>query len=325
MAYEKQQWDTTSYINPTRMNHIEDGIKSNSNEIESIANNVIAYGECTTARSTSAKVVSCSGFVLKKGSRIAIRFTDTGNSNPSSGNLTLNVNGTGAKTIVDGHANKTILTYANGSYFYNNLVAEFVYDGTYWVYMNRDANTTYTGATLKTGAAKTGSGTTVTDTIAQSTTIDNAIQTLLNNDVAINSNLVNTNNKITTLSSNVTNKIQMGYLSVNLSPSALGTLYTYQHDVLKNASVVQLHFESAGNLSITLINTTGTWDRWVSDTTSNINSLSQGDGNNNYWTSVIKGYFCRYTGQVQFEVCWKGSSQTFANLKLTGIDYIIFN
>lgn len=189
MAYEKQQWDTTSYINPTRMNHIEDGIKANSNEIESVANNVIAYGECTTARSTSAKVVSCSGFVLKKGSRIAIRFTDTGNSNPSSGNLTLNVNETGVKTIVDGHANKTILTYANGSYFYNNLVAEFVYDGTYWVYMNRDANTTYTGATLKTGAAKTGSGTTVTDTIAKSTTIDNAIQTLLNNDVAINSNL----------------------------------------------------------------------------------------------------------------------------------------
>lgn len=195
MAYEKQQWDTTSYINPTRMNHIEDGIKANSNEIESVANNVIAYGECTTARSTVAKVVSCSGFVLKKGSRIAIRFTDTGNSNPSSGNLTLNVNGTGAKTIVDGHANKTILTYANGSYFYNNLVAEFVYDGTYWVYMNRDANTTYTGATLKTGAAKTGSGTTVTDTIEKSTTIDNAIQTLLNNDVAINSNLDNTNHR----------------------------------------------------------------------------------------------------------------------------------
>lgn len=205
MVYEKQQWDTTSYINPTRMNHIEDGIKANSNEIESVANNVIAYGECTTARSTSAKVVSCSGFVLKKGSRIAIRFTDTGNSNPSSGNLTLNVNGTGAKTIVDGHANKTILTYANGSYFYNNLVAEFVYDGTYWVYMNRDANTTYTGATLKTGAAKTGSGTTVTDTIAKSTTIDNAIQTLLNNDVAINSNLTNINqslgNKVNTTDS----------------------------------------------------------------------------------------------------------------------------
>ena len=28
MAYTKQTWDTTSYVNPTRMNHIEDGIKN---------------------------------------------------------------------------------------------------------------------------------------------------------------------------------------------------------------------------------------------------------------------------------------------------------
>lgn len=26
MAYDKQTWDTTSYVNPTRMNHIEQGI-----------------------------------------------------------------------------------------------------------------------------------------------------------------------------------------------------------------------------------------------------------------------------------------------------------
>ena len=31
MAYSKQTWDTTSYVNPTRMNHIEDGIKSVDN------------------------------------------------------------------------------------------------------------------------------------------------------------------------------------------------------------------------------------------------------------------------------------------------------
>lgn len=27
MAYEKQTWDTTSFVNPTRMNHIENGIE----------------------------------------------------------------------------------------------------------------------------------------------------------------------------------------------------------------------------------------------------------------------------------------------------------
>ena len=28
MAYDKQSWDTTSYVTPTRMNHIEEGIES---------------------------------------------------------------------------------------------------------------------------------------------------------------------------------------------------------------------------------------------------------------------------------------------------------
>ena len=34
MAYSKQTWDTTSYVNPTRMNHIEDGIESASSVAE---------------------------------------------------------------------------------------------------------------------------------------------------------------------------------------------------------------------------------------------------------------------------------------------------
>lgn len=144
--------------------------------------------ECSTARSTAAKVVTLNGFTLKTGARILVRFTNTGSSNPSSGNLTLKVGSSDAKTIVDGHTNKTVMTYSNAGYFYNNYVAEFVYDGTYWVWLNRDTNTTYTGATLKTNAAKTGSGTTITDTIAASTTMDNSIGTLLNNDVALNTN-----------------------------------------------------------------------------------------------------------------------------------------
>ena len=40
MAYEKQQWDTTSYVNPTRMNHIEEGIKANSDEVASLNNDL---------------------------------------------------------------------------------------------------------------------------------------------------------------------------------------------------------------------------------------------------------------------------------------------
>lgn len=40
MAYEKQQWDTTSFVNPTRMNHIEEGIKANSDEVTSLNNDL---------------------------------------------------------------------------------------------------------------------------------------------------------------------------------------------------------------------------------------------------------------------------------------------
>lgn len=41
MAYTKQTWDTTSYVNPTRMNHIEDGIKNcddNMNKVKQSPN-----------------------------------------------------------------------------------------------------------------------------------------------------------------------------------------------------------------------------------------------------------------------------------------------
>lgn len=31
MAYSKQTWDTNSYVNPTRMNHMEDGIANVNN------------------------------------------------------------------------------------------------------------------------------------------------------------------------------------------------------------------------------------------------------------------------------------------------------
>lgn len=149
------------------------------------------YLECSTARSTAAKVVAATDFILDVGTMIAVRFTDTGSSNPSSGNLTLNVGDTGAKTIVDGHTNKTAVTYSSGAWFYNNIVNEFVYDGTYWVWLNRDNNTTYSGGSLYTSASKTGSGTTVTNTIASGTSMNNAIGTLLNNDVALNAHLKN--------------------------------------------------------------------------------------------------------------------------------------
>lgn len=113
------------------------------------------YAECSTARNVAAKTVTLPGFKLEAGARISVRFTNTGSSNPASGHITLNVNGTGAKEIVDGHTNMTILGYTSGGLFYNNLVDDFVYDGTYWVYMNRDNNTTYSSKTAASGGTAT--------------------------------------------------------------------------------------------------------------------------------------------------------------------------
>lgn len=81
------------------------------------------YGTCTTAASTTAKVVTCQGFELRTGSVVNVRFT---NKNTAS-SPTLNVNGTGAKPI-----------YLNGSpigsdyYWDAQDVVTFVYSGSYW-------------------------------------------------------------------------------------------------------------------------------------------------------------------------------------------------
>lgn len=114
-------------------------------------NNKTGYAICTTGRATVAKVAELADFVLTVGTTVAVKFTDTdGTANPTSGNLTLNINGTGAKTIAYfRHGAKAALTYAQGNLFYNNLVHIFTYDGTYWLCMdwNEDNNTTYSDAT----------------------------------------------------------------------------------------------------------------------------------------------------------------------------------
>lgn len=86
------------------------------------------YGVCNTAAATAAKVVTCEGFVLKAGVRISVRFT---NGSTSSGTMTLNVNGTGAKNCGVYLYNNIWQTYANRCE--KNEVLEFMYDGTYWI------------------------------------------------------------------------------------------------------------------------------------------------------------------------------------------------
>lgn len=91
------------------------------------------YGTCSTQAATAAKVVTLSdttGWELKAGTIVGVKFSATN----SASSVTLNVNGSGAKSIY----------YNTGAYTSNsanitgtaNRVIFYMYDGTYWVWLN---------------------------------------------------------------------------------------------------------------------------------------------------------------------------------------------
>lgn len=93
---------------------------------------MVSFGICTTDAGESAKIVTLSNtsWQLKTGSIIGVRFN---NSNTAS-NVTLNVNGTGAKNIWYSSAMYTgssanVVGTANRTTF-------FMYDGVYWMWLN---------------------------------------------------------------------------------------------------------------------------------------------------------------------------------------------
>lgn len=112
--------------------HTLEGISFNG------AQDVSHFGTCSTGSSIAAKTVTISGqFLLKTGSRVVVKFTYS-----DAPNSTLNVNGTGAKSIRYNGAATT------GSIIRGGRTYEFVYDGTYWQLVGDiDTNTTYSGAT----------------------------------------------------------------------------------------------------------------------------------------------------------------------------------
>lgn len=122
-------------------------IKLPDNSIHNIKSKKIFYAECATARNVIAKVINCEGFVLETGAIIAVRFTDTSTASPTSGNITLNINNTGAKNIIL-KSNNAVYTYGWAWAFCNNQTWLFVYNGTYFVCINQDNNTTYTPMSL---------------------------------------------------------------------------------------------------------------------------------------------------------------------------------
>ena len=89
------------------------------------------FGVCSTAAGTAAKTVTVPEFTLVSGSRVTVKFENTN----TESNPTLNVSGTGAKSIM----------YKGSAISANKLeagiVLDFVYDGTnYCVVGNLDGS-----------------------------------------------------------------------------------------------------------------------------------------------------------------------------------------
>lgn len=95
-------------------------ISSNS---ESITQLKATYCTCATAAATQEKAATCSGFVLRTGAIVAVKFSYAN----TVASPTLNVNSTGAKAI---YLNGSALPEAN--WWKANDVVTFVYNGTYW-------------------------------------------------------------------------------------------------------------------------------------------------------------------------------------------------
>ena len=117
----------------------------------------VFYGTCSTAAGTVAKVVECADFTadnLKAGAIIIVTFTATNSG--AVANLTMNVNGTGAKHIKYIN-NGTLGNLSSAGYLKANTEYPFYYDGANWVcWFN--VNTTYSAlseADMHTGTATT--------------------------------------------------------------------------------------------------------------------------------------------------------------------------
>lgn len=118
----------------------------------------VFYGTSSTAAGTVAKVVDCEDFTadnLKAGTIIIVTFTATNSG--AVANLTMNVNGTGAKYIKYIN-NGSLGNLSSAGYLKANTEYPFYYDGANWVCLF-NVNTTYSAlseADMKAGTATTG-------------------------------------------------------------------------------------------------------------------------------------------------------------------------
>lgn len=111
-----------------------------------VQSNTSYYGTCSTSAGTSAKVVSCSSFVLVTGATIAVYFS---NGNTYASTVSLNVNSTGAKNVQHKGSDTSA---TNQLLFDGPCVVTFTYTGSKWAYITRDALPAATSSNI--GAVK---------------------------------------------------------------------------------------------------------------------------------------------------------------------------
>ncbi|WP_409968736.1 hypothetical protein RFF05_01850 [Bengtsoniella intestinalis] len=86
------------------------------------------FATCATAAATKAKTITLTNFALESGAMVVVTFTN-GNTNAA---MTLNVNSTGAKSVVWQGSTSLGFTILTGK------TATLVYNGTYWVMLSCD-------------------------------------------------------------------------------------------------------------------------------------------------------------------------------------------
>ena len=108
------------------------------------------FGTCETAEDVEEKVVTCDEFILKKGCVLSVQFTYQNSVTTPS----LNVNDTGAIAICGQNG------YYMSAYMWRpNQVAQFVYNGTWWIALDQlPASTSYYGITKLSNSVTSTSG-----------------------------------------------------------------------------------------------------------------------------------------------------------------------
>lgn len=194
MEYNRVNWkgvpNTDTPISADNLNKMDKGIEDAFTEINSIKN----YAICESPRYMTNKIVDMPGFILSEGSRVLVKFTNAEEEDPISGDITLNVNNTGAKNIFSAVEDEKIYTYENASVFSQGKVCEFVFDGFNWIYINEET---------RTKNKITGSGNTVINEIEKNSTLDDVAEKLIKNDYAINQRLTKTESDVTQLNNDI--------------------------------------------------------------------------------------------------------------------------